>query len=104
MRSVSILLHESTSQAGRYCHMRKAIRQFVPGRIRAIKLTDDTFTRDETFDVNKYLSGSMAVFRGDGNPRHTVRLRFTGTAVDLSRERCGTRVSSSRRLRTAPWS
>ena len=70
-----------------YCHMRKCVRQFVPGRIRAIELTDDFFTRDDKFEVNDYLSGSMAVFRGDGNLRHTVRLRFTGTAVPFVRER-----------------
>ena len=77
--------------------MRKGIRQFVPGRIRAIELTDDSFTRDETFDINNYLSGTMAVFRGDGSLSQRVRLRFTGSAVNYARERRGIRAKSLRR-------
>lgn len=70
-----------------YCHMRKAIRQFVPGRIRAIEVTETQFTRDESFNIDEYLAGSMAVMRGDDSARHPVRLRFTGTAVRYARER-----------------
>jgi predicted DNA-binding transcriptional regulator YafY len=70
-----------------YCHMRRGFRQFVPGRIREIKLTETFFTRDESFRVDDYLSGSLAVFRGDASASHTVRLRFTGAAVRYVRER-----------------
>ena len=70
-----------------YCHMRKCIRQFVPGRIRSIELTDNFFIRDESFDVNSYLADSMAVIRGDPSRKQTVLLRFTGMAVGYARER-----------------
>lgn len=70
-----------------YCHMKKGIRTFVPGRIRAIEVTDTVFTRDESFQIDEYLAGTMAVFRGDGSERHSVRLRFTGAAVHYVRER-----------------
>jgi predicted DNA-binding transcriptional regulator YafY len=70
-----------------YCHMRRGIRQFVPGRIRAIESTDMFFTPDESFDVDAYLAGSLSVLRGDASRRHSVLLRFTGTAVRYVRER-----------------
>jgi predicted DNA-binding transcriptional regulator YafY len=70
-----------------YCHMRKGISQFVPGRIRAIESTETVFERDDSFRVDDYLSGSLAVLRGDGSASHAVRLRFTGAAVRYVRER-----------------
>jgi predicted DNA-binding transcriptional regulator YafY len=59
----------------------------VPGRIRSIELTDTQFSRDESFNIDEYLAGSMSVLRGDGSVRHSVRLRFTGAAVRYVRER-----------------
>jgi predicted DNA-binding transcriptional regulator YafY len=50
-------------------------------------MTDTVFTRDASFDVDTYLAGTLSVFRGDDAVRHTVRLRFTGTAVRYARER-----------------
>jgi predicted DNA-binding transcriptional regulator YafY len=70
-----------------YCHMRHALRQFVPGRIRGIELTETLFTRDDSFQVDAYLADSLSIFRGDDSARHSVRLRFTGTAVRYVRER-----------------
>jgi predicted DNA-binding transcriptional regulator YafY len=70
-----------------HCHSRNAIRQFVPGRIRSIELTDTTFTRPESFDVNDYLSGSLAVFGGGRNNPQMVKLRFTGQSKHYVRER-----------------
>jgi predicted DNA-binding transcriptional regulator YafY len=70
-----------------YCHMRGGIRQFVPGRIRALTLTETIFIPSDTFQVDAYLADSLAVFRGDDSTLHTVRLRFTGAAARFARER-----------------
>jgi proteasome accessory factor B len=70
-----------------YCHTRKEPRQFVPGRIKAIEMTDEFFSPDDSFQLDEYLEGSLGVFRGDGAERHRVRLRFTGTAVRYISER-----------------
>jgi predicted DNA-binding transcriptional regulator YafY len=70
-----------------HCHSRNALRQFVPARIRAIELTETVFERPDSFQVDDYLSGSLAVFGcGRNNPR-TVKLRFTGQSVHYIRER-----------------
>ncbi len=70
-----------------YCHMRGAIRQFAPGRIRAIELTDVQFMPDDAFRVEDCLANALAVFGGDASKLRTVRLRFTGEAVRYARER-----------------
>jgi predicted DNA-binding transcriptional regulator YafY len=54
--------------------------------MRNVSLTDAVFTRDASFNVEDYLSASMAVFRGDG-ARFEVRLRFTGAAARFAPER-----------------
>jgi predicted DNA-binding transcriptional regulator YafY len=69
-----------------YCRTRKKMLEFVPGRMRSVSLTDAVFTRDASFNVDEYLSGSMSVFRGD-DARFAVRLRFTGTAARYAPER-----------------
>ena len=70
-----------------YCHLREGIRQFVPGRIRAIEMTDTVFTPSDSFQVDAYLADSLAVFRGDDAVLFRVRLRFTGAAARYARER-----------------
>jgi predicted DNA-binding transcriptional regulator YafY len=81
-----------TSSEGQYyliafCHLRNEIRQFVPARIRSIEVTETYFAIPETFRVDDYLSGALAVFRTDDESQHRVRLRFTGLAVRYVRER-----------------
>ncbi len=70
-----------------YCHSREEIRQFVPGRIRSIALTETVFVPSDTFQVDAFLADSLAVFRGDDATLHHVRLRFTGAASRYARER-----------------
>jgi predicted DNA-binding transcriptional regulator YafY len=70
-----------------HCHSRSAIRQFVPARIRSIELTEAVFDRPESFQVDEYLSGSLAVFGCGRTDQKMVRLRFTGQSVHYVRER-----------------
>jgi predicted DNA-binding transcriptional regulator YafY len=70
-----------------HCHARNAIRQFVPARIRDIASTETFFTPPESFDVNDYLSGSLAAFGCGRENERTVKLRFTGQSIPYIRER-----------------
>lgn len=70
-----------------HCHLRNDIRMFAPGRIRSLAQTDETFDLPGAFKIDEYLGRSFAVFRGDGDESHRVRLRFRGEAVKYVRER-----------------
>lgn len=70
-----------------YCHDRKAVRMFAPGRIRGELVVGPPFEAARDFNLDAYLAGAFAVVRGDGPGRHVVRLRFTGEAARLLRDR-----------------
>jgi proteasome accessory factor B len=63
----------------------KALRTFHLGRIRSARLLADDFVRPKSFDIRKYLSGSLGIFAGKGN--HQVVLHFDKWAAQLVREK-----------------
>lgn len=69
-----------------FCHLRKAIRTFVPSRIRSARDTGKGFDAPAEFDFDNYIAGAFGVIRGDDAPTR-VRLRFTGHAARFVRER-----------------
>ncbi len=64
---------------------RKAIRSFVPGRLRSLKTTENCFTRPKSFSAAEHLKDSFGVFSG-GTPQHVV-ISFDQFASQLVRER-----------------
>jgi predicted DNA-binding transcriptional regulator YafY len=66
-------------------HARKDIRKFVPGRIRAIKATGNTFERSPKFSLEKQLRDSFGVHSGEG--QYDVVIRFSARAADYIREK-----------------
>jgi predicted DNA-binding transcriptional regulator YafY len=66
-------------------HARKDIRKFVPGRIRAIKPTGETFERSGKFSLEKQLRDSFGVHSGEG--QYDVVIRFNARAADYIREK-----------------
>lgn len=70
-----------------YCHTRRDILMFVPGRIRALTPTSARFERPQGFDIAGYMANSFGVLRSSDGSTYTVRLRFTGMAARFVRER-----------------
>lgn len=64
---------------------KKAWRNFVLPRIRAIERTSRAFAPPSVERIKKYLAGSIGRFTGDAEI--DVRLRFTATAAPYVRER-----------------
>ena len=56
-----------------YCHKRKAMRDFVVGRIGEIKPTDNSFEIPEKFDLGKYLNSAFGIFKGKSTAEVTLR-------------------------------
>lgn len=77
-----------------YDQMRKAIRTFVPARIRAVRPTGKKFERDPKFSIRRELGSSFGVHSGTG--RHRVVLRFSPKVADYIREK---RWHESQKLR-----
>ena len=77
-----------------YDHLRQDIRTFVPGRIKAARPTGRTFSRPQTFSLERRLRDSFGVLSGHG--RFDVVLRFTARAADYIREK---KWHDSQRLR-----
>lgn len=65
--------------------MRKDIRKFVPGRMKALQRTDVTFVKPKDFSAIKHLQDSFGVFSG-AKPK-TIRILFDRFASQLVRER-----------------
>lgn len=76
---------------------RQAMRTFVLTRLRLPELTDERFTLKQKFDLNEYLRGSLAVFKGGDD--YEVVLDFDAWAGDLIR---GRRWHSSQELTELP--
>jgi proteasome accessory factor B len=68
-----------------YCHLRQAIRTFVPTRIQAITATGKRFTRPKDFSLKKSLRDSFGVHSGQGEFR--IRIRFAEVVADYIREK-----------------
>jgi proteasome accessory factor B len=64
---------------------RQAMRTFVLGRLRKARLLATRFTADRRFDLNEYLRGSLAVFKGGED--YQVVVDFDAWAADLTRGR-----------------
>lgn len=68
-----------------YDHLRHDIRTFVPARIKALRLTGKTFTRQQKFSLEQRLRGSFGVQSGQG--QYEVVLRFAPAVADYIREK-----------------
>jgi proteasome accessory factor B len=66
-------------------HARKDFRKFVPGRIRGVKPTGETFDRSGKFSLEKQLRDSFGVHSGAG--QYDVVIRFNARAADYIREK-----------------
>ncbi len=69
-----------------YCHQRKTIRWFRVDRIRALRVTQESFERDRTFDPKVHLQNIFQAEVG-GEPQQ-VRICFTKRVAPYIRERC----------------
>jgi len=78
-------------------HLRKAIRTFVPSRIRSAEPTGKVFPRPQKFSVETILRDSFGVHSGQGEYR--VVIRFDAVAADYIREK---RWHPSQELRELP--
>ncbi|PYI81428.1 MAG: DNA-binding protein [Verrucomicrobia bacterium] len=68
-----------------YDHLRKAIRTFVPARIKAAQPTAQTFPRPERFSLAKVLRDSFGVHSPEGS--FDVVIRFNEIVADYVREK-----------------
>jgi proteasome accessory factor B len=78
-------------------HLRQDLRTFVPGRIRAVRLTGKTFARTRRFSLEQRLRDSFGVHSGQGEFR--VAVRFDELMADYVREK---RWHPSQQLRDLP--
>lgn len=72
---------------------RKAMRTFVLARLSEPELTKRKFTVPQKFDLNKYLAGSLALYRGEDD--YEVVVELDAWAADDVR---GRRLHSSQEL------
>ena len=72
---------------------------FLPGRIRSLELTEESFVVPAGFDIGEYLRLSFGIMHGREGELHHVRLRFRGDAVRYVRERTW---HASQALETTP--
>lgn len=70
-----------------YCHERKTIRMFAPGRIRELTRTGETFTRPADFQIADFFDGTFKVVSESSRPVQKVRLRFASSAAKYVREK-----------------
>lgn len=66
-------------------HLRKDIRTFAPVRIKAIRLTGQTFARPQKFSLEKRLRDSFGVHSAQG--QFEVVIRFNELVADYVREK-----------------
>jgi predicted DNA-binding transcriptional regulator YafY len=75
-------------------HLRKDVRTFVPGRIKALKTTGKVFARSQRFSLEERLRDSFGVHSAEGN--FDVVIRFGEEVADYVREK---RWHDSQRLK-----
>lgn len=66
-------------------HLRKAIRTFVPARVKKIERTGVHFKRDPNFSIEKELRASFGIHSGKGE--FEVAVRFNDRVADYIREK-----------------
>jgi predicted DNA-binding transcriptional regulator YafY len=66
-----------------YCHLRQAMRTFRVDRIRQMSLSEDSFIRSKSFNLNDYLGASWGIMRGE---RTRVQILFYPPASRLVAE------------------
>jgi len=67
-----------------FCRMRNDIRTFTLDRIKALRLTDETFSLPEGLNIDEQLSTSFGVFLGE---TQTVRIWFSPEVAGYIREK-----------------
>jgi predicted DNA-binding transcriptional regulator YafY len=70
-----------------YCHKRKATRMFVPGRIRELTQTGETYQIPADFLVGDFFSGTFKVVSESHLPEQEIRLKFQASAAKYIREK-----------------
>jgi proteasome accessory factor B len=75
-------------------HLRKDVRTFAPGRIKALKSTGKVFSRSQGFNLEQRLRDSFGVHSAEGN--FDVVIRFDKHVADYVREK---RWHDSQRLK-----
>jgi predicted DNA-binding transcriptional regulator YafY len=68
-----------------FCHLRRAIRTFVPSRIEAIRRTGQTFARPQSFSLQRQLRDSFGVHSGQGE--YQIQVRFDEMVSDYIRQK-----------------
>lgn len=68
-----------------YCHLRKEVRMFSPGRIQKLEFTGKTFKIPSEFSSSAYLDSSFNVVKGTG--KYRIKLRFNKAMSDYICER-----------------
>jgi len=61
----AVHFHNGTLYLVAYCHMQKDIRFFVVDRMQKVKVTDDSFTMQPGFTLERYLRNSFGMMRED---------------------------------------
>jgi predicted DNA-binding transcriptional regulator YafY len=80
----SLRAHEGSMYLIGFCHTRKEIRAFAVHRMEKVTVTDQTFTADEEFSIDDYLSKTFNAFHGDVQK---VVIRFSPAVAALIKER-----------------
>jgi predicted DNA-binding transcriptional regulator YafY len=78
-------------------HLRRALRTFVPARIKAVEETGHSFPKPHKFSLEKRLRDSFGVHFGQG--QYEVAIRFSESVADYVREK---RWHPSQQLRERP--
>jgi len=68
-----------------YDHLRKDVRTFAPGRIKAVKATGKAFERSQRFSLEERLRDSFGVHSAEG--KFEVAIRFDKEVADYVREK-----------------
>lgn len=80
-----------------WCHLRNALRTFVPMRIKKVEKTGQTFQRPKDFSLQDNLRNSFGVL--SGNHHYDVVIQFSGLVEDYIREK---KWHPSQKLKTLP--
>jgi len=67
-----------------YCHLRKETRIFALDRIKAVSMTDESFTVPDDFDLEDFMKPSFGIFKGKPEK---VRIWFDSNAAGYISEK-----------------
>lgn len=71
----ALVLHEGFLYLYGFCHKRRAFRWFALDRIESLVVMEETFFRDEGFDIEEELRQSWQMYQGAGQVM--VKMRFS---------------------------